>query len=165
MTKHRYKYWFLFAHNLINNMYMCLPGKLNQNAHITLRALEDWQQLNLSVKNSVKELKTFDLAVGGILQIFMARWPPLAFTHTQFFFQILISSQFDSCIFFKAVCVFEAAPVCRHEIFLHVYVHSSSCYASLCMHVTAACAYLAVWRGLSPSGRAGAERAIAMFVD
>lgn len=42
---------------------MYLPGKSNQNTHITSRAPEDWQQLNLSVKNVVKELKTFDLPV------------------------------------------------------------------------------------------------------
>lgn len=58
MTKHRYKYWlfyFIFlVHNQINNMYMYLQGKLNQNARITLKAKDDWQQLNLSVKNLVK---------------------------------------------------------------------------------------------------------------
>lgn len=65
MTKHRYKYWFFRGRNQINDMYMYVfaGGKLNQNAHITLRAPEDWQQLNLSVKNLVKELKTFDLPV------------------------------------------------------------------------------------------------------
>lgn len=47
---------------------MYLQGKLNQNAHITLKALEDWQQLNLSVKNLVKELRTFDLPADKMIQ-------------------------------------------------------------------------------------------------
>lgn len=47
---------------------MYLQGKLNQNAHITLKALEDWQQLNLSVTNLVKELKTFDLPAGKMIE-------------------------------------------------------------------------------------------------
>lgn len=48
-------------------MYMYVfAGQIESNAHITLRALQDWQQLNLSVKNLVKELKTFELPVGQI---------------------------------------------------------------------------------------------------
>lgn len=63
MTKHGYKYWFFFLTVTGWTICICryLPGKSNQNTHITLRAQEDWQQLNLSVKNLVKELKTFDL--------------------------------------------------------------------------------------------------------
>lgn len=40
---------------------MYFGTKLNQNAHITLWVLEDYQQLNLADRNSVKELKTFEL--------------------------------------------------------------------------------------------------------
>lgn len=47
---------------------MYLRHKLNQNAHIALQALKYWQQLNLSVKNLVKELKTFDLQNDLIIQ-------------------------------------------------------------------------------------------------
>lgn len=46
---------------------MYLQAKLNQNAHMTLRVPEYWQQLNLSVKNLVKEVKTFDLPVGKMI--------------------------------------------------------------------------------------------------
>lgn len=47
---------------------MYFQGKLNQNAPITLRALDDRRQLNLSVKNLVKEIKTFDLPQDKMIQ-------------------------------------------------------------------------------------------------
>lgn len=71
MTKHRYKYWFFWSHNQINNMYMYVfAGQIESKCTYYIDpALEDWQQLNLSVKNLVKELKTFDLPVGKMI------WP------------------------------------------------------------------------------------------
>lgn len=102
---------------------MYLQGKLNQNAHITLRAPEYWQQLNLSVKNLVKELKTFELPVSKMIQpsrvlrIFMASasccccyclytWISFSFLFFKTCSTVLCSTGFCiSCFFYAWICL------------------------------------------------------------
>lgn len=119
---------------------MYLQGKLNQNAHITLRAPEYWQQLNLSVKNLVKELKTFELPVSKMIQpsrvlrIFMAS----ALCCCCYCLYTWISFSF---LFFKhaalcsAVLVFVLAASFMHgyawiflsDVHVNVYMHAGVC--------------------------------------
>lgn len=166
---------------------MYLQGKLNQNAHITLRALEDWQQLNLSVKNLVKDLKTFDLPVSKMIRTIQSKrylWHlalVTARTCNFFFFRCSVSLHvcFCVCLFqlvkylrqmrvcsHQCVCTHACAesekkkmPLCKNSLRWYVYV-----YACACDHVRA-CMSGQVWRGLSPRGTEVAERTLAMFVD
>lgn len=131
---------------------MYLQGKLNQNAHITLRALQDWQQLNLSVKNLVKELKTFDLPVGKIIQSKRYLWHPafLLLLHMQSF-EILIFTRFYFCI--CCVCVFVGVHVrvcvCQYIYILYIqYI----LYAGVCIPVYVCDQCAGVFGGASVKG-------------
>lgn len=124
---------------------MYLQGKLNQNAHITLRALEDWQQLNLAVKNLVKELKTFDLPFdkiisqctvediygciyGYIFPLLLLSW--FFFSHDFF---LTAHSQFSSMHVYVYICM-----LWHMNIYVWVCVCALAC---LCMCVFA-CRYV-----------------------
>lgn len=147
MTKHRYKYWFFWSHNQINNMYMYVfAGQIESKCTYYIDpALEDWQQLNLSVKNLVKELKTFDLPVGKMIWPSRVRdiycivafllWLCLLFLCELFFFSTLIFTQF-----------------CRMHVFPHKHIHAcirryiptNQLYVCMCLCVSVcilACLY------------------------
>lgn len=101
---------------------MYLQGKLNQNAHITLRALEDWQQLNLSVKNLVKDLKTFDLPVSKMIRTIQSKrylWHlalVTARTCNFFFFRCSVSLHVCFCVcLFQLVKYLRQMRVCSHQ--------------------------------------------------
>lgn len=148
---------------------MYLQGKLNQNAHITLRALKDWQQLNLSVKNLVKELKTFDLPMGkmilpsrggdinGILPLLLLS----CFFHVKYIFLKHICTQLCSVHASVCVCLLWFVNACT-LVFVHVCVcicghvnvhvranrrmsvcmYSLSCYVHVCIYN-----HVCVWLG------------------
>lgn len=100
---------------------MYLQGKLNQNAHITLRALEDWQQLNLSVKNLVKDLKTFDLPVSKMIRTIQSKrylWHLALVTARtcNFFFRCSVSLHVCFCVcLFQLVKYLRQMRVCSHQ--------------------------------------------------
>lgn len=121
---------------------MYLQGKLNQNAHITLRALEDWQQLNLSVKNLVKDLKTFDLPVSKMIRTIQSKrylWHlalVTARTCNFFFFRCSVSLHVCFC-----VCLFQLVNICvrcvfvRISVFVHMHVQHQRKKKCLCVRI------------------------------
>lgn len=165
---------------------MYLQGKLNQNAHITLRAPEYWQQLNLSVKNLVKELKTFELPVSKMIQpsrvlrIFMASASCCCCycLYTWISFSFLFFKHAALC---SAVLVFVLAASFMHgyawiflsDVHVNVYMHAGVCQQKkkiLCVQLgysmrDRARGVVRARKGLSASGRELAMRTIAMFVD
>lgn len=130
---------------------MYLQGKLNQNAHITLRALEDWQQLNLSVKNLVKELKTFDLPVDEMIHskrylLHLEFVTVVLLLHMIFFthFHSVLQSVFtlvNICGVFLYVSLhLHLFSVCQQKnaSSLCFYVYVCACHRSACDHVCVA---------------------------
>lgn len=165
---------------------MYLQGKLNQNAHITLRAPEYWQQLNLSVKNLVKELKTFELPVSKMIQpsrvlrIFMASasccccyclytWISFSFLFFKTCSTVLCSTGFCiSCFFYAWICLnlfIWCACKCLYACWCVSTEKKILCVQSGYSMRDRARGVVRARKGLSASGRELAMRTIAMFVD